>query len=138
VAAAFLVLLTGGTVVSTVFWQRAEHESRIARNEAEKATLTADFLANMLKSIDPERVEAHDSTLRQLLDDAVGRIRNGELAAAPAAEIRVRLEIGQTYALIGADQAAEETLYAALELARTTYGPLRSCLGVALAGPRAG
>jgi tetratricopeptide (TPR) repeat protein len=122
-AAAFLVLLTGATVVSTVFWQRAERASDDARGQATRAEQVSGFLQRMLASLTPESTLGRDPTiLRELLDSAAARIEGGELFGAPEAEIRLRLTLADTYMLIRAPVPADTLIRRALELARSELG----------------
>ena len=111
-AAVFLLLILCCTVVSTVFWQRAERE-------AEQARQVASFMEDTLAGVGPGVARDRDTTLlKELMDAAARRIRDGELSAAPEAELRLRLTIGQVYREIAEYELAHDMLDPAEDLLR--------------------
>ncbi len=116
-AVAFSV--AAGLVLSVTFWQHAEHERQAARRSADRAELVADFLDDVLTSIDPEETEAdRDSPLYQSLRETLERAgaRADQLAGQPEVEARVRHTLGQLYMNLGLYAAAEPHLRRAAEL----------------------
>lgn len=118
-ASAFLGLLAGSAVVATALWQRAEREAAQAWTERDKAERIADFMESMFTGVRPLVAAGRDTQLlAALMDGAAQRIRAGELAKAPEAELRLRLAIGGVYSDIAAYAPAHEMLAPAPELAR--------------------
>jgi non-specific serine/threonine protein kinase/serine/threonine-protein kinase len=79
IAAAFLIVLTGGTVVSTVLWQRAERAFQSARDEAKRADREAAEARRQAKEADDRRKETEQvaafqaAMLREIDVEAMGR-----------------------------------------------------------------
>jgi non-specific serine/threonine protein kinase/serine/threonine-protein kinase len=79
IAAAFLILLTGGTVVSTVLWQRAERAFQSARDEAKRADREAAEARRQAKEADDRRKETEQvaafqaAMLSEIDVEAMGR-----------------------------------------------------------------
>ncbi len=150
VAAGFIVVVTLGLVASLTFWRQAVAErahaeqSRVvaeerrvaaeaseakavaeadeAKKQRDKAERIADFMAQTLSGVGPSVALGRDTTmLREMMDAAAKRIEDGELQAAPEAELRLRLTIGNVYRDLAAYDAAERMLRPAVDLARTLY-----------------
>ncbi|MCK4340818.1 MAG: serine/threonine protein kinase [Phycisphaerae bacterium] len=118
VGAVFLVLLIVFGVTMTMMYRRAEHE-------AYKAELVADFLDDILGSVDPDVVGAErDSrlykSLRRTLDNAAEKIE--QLGHEPEVEARLRNSLGHQYMNLGLYQEAEEHLRRAVELRGQVFG----------------
>lgn len=102
--------------------QHAEKQARLnAELEAEKANQIQQFLQQMLASVNPFEQRGRDVTVREVLDDAATRVAT-ELTDQPQIEVAVRRTIGITYMDLGAYDAAEAQLTAALELAKQELG----------------
>jgi tetratricopeptide (TPR) repeat protein/predicted Ser/Thr protein kinase len=150
VAAGFVVVVTVGLIGSLTFWRQAvverghAEQSRIvaeerrlaaevseakavaeaneAKKQRDKAERIADFMAQTLSGVGPAVALGRDTTmLREMMDAAAKRIEDGELQAAPEAELRLRLTIGNVYRDLPAYDAAERMLRPAVELARTLH-----------------
>jgi tetratricopeptide (TPR) repeat protein len=131
-AAALVLILTGATVISTVLWQHAEHESTIARDKAAEAEQISDFLRNMLASLNPERVEGRDLTLLlEVLDGAAKRV-DTEFANRPDVQASLHITIGSTYHGLGQYDLAERHKRSTLEIRRAIPSDNRAELGETL------
>jgi eukaryotic-like serine/threonine-protein kinase len=142
-AAVFAFLLAAGAFVST--WQavratRAEQEQTQLRQQAEAARLRAEtnekkaeteavhsaqvaqFLKDMLRSVEPAAALGQDTKLlRGILDHAAKRVGT-DLTSQPLVEAELKLTIGTTYRDIGLADEAEAMTRDALRLSRATLG----------------
>ncbi len=100
--------------------RRAVEQADIAVIEANKASLTAQFLTEMLSSATP-MATLHDVTLRDLLDLNAGNIEE-EFGAYPDIEGDVRLTVGKCYMALGVHDEAEVHFRAALQALRAAHG----------------
>jgi tetratricopeptide (TPR) repeat protein len=143
VAGALIVLLLAGVAVST--WQavratRAEREQARLRQQAEAARLSAEangnraeteaihsaqvaqFLKDMLRSVEPGAALGQDTKLlRDILDRAAERVGK-DLTNQPLVEAELKLTIGTTYRDIGLAAEAEAISRDALRLSRAALG----------------
>jgi serine/threonine protein kinase/tetratricopeptide (TPR) repeat protein len=87
---------------------RAEKSAHVASDERDRALTIASFLEDTLKGVGPSVARGRDTTmLRELMDGALSRVENGELSAAPEAELRLMLVIGEAYEEIARYEEAE-------------------------------
>lgn len=94
-----------------------------AEQERDKAREVAAFMEQLLAGVGPSVALGRDTTmLREMLDAAAKRIRDGELKAAPEAELRLRWAIGDTYRKLAELPEAEEMLLPTMDLARAIHG----------------
>ncbi|MEL7450953.1 MAG: serine/threonine-protein kinase [Pseudomonadota bacterium] len=116
-AAIVAVSLVGG--LATAVWQ-----GRIAAREAARADATSTFLLEMLASVDPDKAEGREVTVRSVLDEAAGRLDNADtpVSGKPAVEAAIRATIGNTYKALGDREAATDHLAAAVALYRPSLG----------------
>src|SRR5688500_5904678 len=102
---------------------RAEAES--ARKEAEGARAEAQavngFLTDMFRSPQPDVAKGEQILVRDVLDRATKRIRDGGFKSSPGTEAGVRETLGTTYLALGIYPAAETHFRAALELRRRLF-----------------
>jgi eukaryotic-like serine/threonine-protein kinase len=143
VAGALILLLLTGVAVST--WQavratRAEREQARLRQQAEAARLSAEangkkakteaicsaqvaqFLKDMLRSVEPGAALGQDTKLlRGILDRAAERVGK-DLTNQPLVEAELKLTIGTTYRDIGFPAEAEAMTRDALRLSRAVLG----------------
>lgn len=111
-AAAVLAALLAGTAATA--WQARQSER--ARLEAERV---AEFMQDLLSGVGPGVARGRDTKLlEELLDGAAARIGNGELAAAPRAELALRHTIGTVQRELARYDEAARMLEPALPLAR--------------------
>ncbi len=122
IAAAFVLLVSIGFVVSLSFWRDAvvarnaetaqrhaaqasaalaEERAVRAAAEAAKAGAVNDFVTEMLASANPLEGARSDLTVREAIDAAVERLAQGDLANEPEVEASVRRVIGQAYNALG-------------------------------------
>ncbi len=132
---AILIVLLGGTVVSTyqaVRARKAEHAALLQRDRADSEAATAqavnDFLQNDLLSqvgADQQNSGAPpdpDVKVRTLVDRAAAAIPK-KLAGKPMIEADLRKTLGETYLSLGLLKDAESQLRQAYELGSRTRGP---------------
>lgn len=76
--------------ISVALWQaeRARTAAAAARAEAGRAESVSGFLESIFRSADPRRAEVRDVSARELVDDAVARIR-GSTNFTPATRARI-------------------------------------------------
>ena len=135
-AAALVLVLAVGILVSTleaIRATRAEHEqSRLraqaqvnesrAQNEADKSQKVAQFLKDMLNSIDPEAAKGRDtSLLREMLDKNIRRIAQ-DLRSQPEVQVQLQNTLGDVYHGIGEGAMAEGMYREALATGRKLLG----------------
>lgn len=142
VAAMILVIVIGSSVALFALYReaaaqsviagqqrdRAEKQATIAENEKDRAETEVEkslrvqkFLADLLSAANPEEAVGQDVTVRQVLDDAAGRI-DVEVAEFPDAEGSIRSTLGRAYQSLGLYDEAEAQLVEALALLRETLG----------------
>jgi serine/threonine protein kinase/tetratricopeptide (TPR) repeat protein len=122
------VLSTVLTVAVAVGFVAVRRQARLAEAERDRAQIAAKraeqidaFLVAMLGSADP-RVLGRDVTVASVLDAASARV-DSELGDQPDVKAAVLATLGTTYQGLGLLAQARERLAAALEAARTAYGP---------------
>jgi serine/threonine protein kinase len=126
VALSFLFLISGGFIVSLTFWRQAIRDR-------DQARVIAEFMSEVFGGANAEVSRGRDAgLLLDLMKTAADRINLGELAKSPAAEIRLRLTIGETLCGIGSWDVAEQILGPAADLARSTFGAEHSELATTL------
>lgn len=149
-SAAFLILIVGATIVSTLLAVRAIDAERLAnhrladvqaanatarleRNHAIEAGKTAvpetananavsEFVRfDLLANAAPSRFPNRNLTMREVLDRAAGRIA-GRFDSQPQVEASIRTIIGNSYLRLGSYRRAEKQLKTALNLERSRSG----------------
>ena len=127
-AAALLVLLTGFAITMSAMFgvqrrerMRADAERDRAIVQTEKAAQINTFLQDMLASVDPEKAQGREVTVREVLDEAGQRLETG-LAEQPEVQAAVRGTLGKTYMALGLYDAAEPQLFKALATRREIFG----------------
>ncbi len=93
-------------------------ETRLIEAEAaaNKAQAVQNFLTDMLGSVDPAKTADRDITVRDALDAAAVKLRDGDLEDMPGARGTVLWTLGQTYRAVGAPAEAEPALVEAVEI----------------------
>jgi len=146
IAAAFLLVVSVGLVVSIAQWRAAIHEKneaneartreqaarRLAADEAERANSANDFLQTMLSSAQPSVSQGRDLTVREVLDAAAQRVEKGELSDQPRVEADVRHTLGRSYLSLGQLNVAEHQLNESLRLNKRLDGPTSKAYGLSL------
>jgi len=115
ILSAFGVLVVVFAVTMTWMYGRAERQ-------AHRAELTAGFLEETLTAIDPNVARGARLTALTEVLDATARRAEDELASEPEVQAAVRDVLGRTYLKLGAYDAAEEHLRAALAARQALLG----------------
>jgi serine/threonine protein kinase/tetratricopeptide (TPR) repeat protein len=109
-----VLLVTGSAIVAFWQWGRASRAEKRAVAEAAIAKEVNLFLNDMLAEASPDENPDREITLRQVLDDAAGRIGES-FGDQPAVRAAVQNTIGMTYLGLGLYDDAEPHLRSALE-----------------------
>jgi hypothetical protein len=126
--------LVGGTVATVVAlavglastasaMMKATSHAKRATHEASKAQAVNRFLHDMLTSVQPAKSLGHEITMREVLDNASGRIDRSEFGTDPQAKATLHATIGNTYRLLGELAAAEPLLRECLDIRRAVLSP---------------
>ncbi|HEV2294723.1 MAG TPA: tetratricopeptide repeat protein [Tepidisphaeraceae bacterium] len=132
VAAGFVLLLVGATLVSSALAVRARRAETLAQarleaetqararavTEAAKATTISDLLLEMFSSAHPDQSKGPDYTVRQLLQEAAPRMRD-QLKGQPEVDAAISAAIGNVYRRLGLHENAEPHLQRALAVRRS-------------------
>lgn len=103
----------------------AERQAREAESvERRRAEATTKFLEEMFTSIDPEKAQGRDVTVKELVDGAATRLAKA-LSEQPEAEARLRHTLAETYNQLGRYEDAKEQFLRAAEIRSSTLGPAR-------------
>ncbi len=108
-AAALLAAVVG------ISWQARE-----AGAQRDKAERVAEFMAEMLRGVEPGVARGRDTTmLTEMMNAAAARIERGELSRAPEAELELRGTIGTVFRELALYDEAAKMLAPAVPLARS-------------------
>jgi tetratricopeptide (TPR) repeat protein len=124
---ALLLLVAGiiGTTWGLVEAVRQKREALRQKQEAERqgaiARHTTEFLTNMFESIDPVEAKLREITVREILDQASGKIE-AAFPNEPMIELPIRITMGNIYSKIGRDDLALVQGETILRLARLAQG----------------
>lgn len=142
VAAAFVILAVGSAIALGVLYGdqktqriRAEDAEDLAeirlgetsnalakaKVEARKADTTAEFLRDMLASVDPNIAQGREVTVREVLDAAASKV-DTQLKDEPAVAADVHRTLGRTYQGLARFADAEAQFRSALEISRREFG----------------
>ncbi len=117
VAAASLVGAALVAAVVGISWQARE-----ARAQRDKAERVAEFMAEMLRGVEPGVARGRDTALlTEMMNAAAARIDRGELVRAPEAELELRGTIGTVFRELALYEEAAKMLAPAVPLARGLY-----------------
>jgi eukaryotic-like serine/threonine-protein kinase len=122
VAAAFVVVVTAGLIVSLNLWSVAAHERDQHEAQRRRAESVNAVLHNMLASANPEISQGRELTVAEVLGAAASEIDAGSLREHPDVEASVRLTLGEAYLASGKLELAEHHLQAALALGERVHG----------------
>jgi len=101
---------------------RAETDEKKAESEASKSRQVAQFLKDMLESVDPSVALGRDTTLlRTILDKTAGRVGK-DLTNQPEVMAELRTTLGEVYRQLGEYQKAEELQRQALAVRKRLLG----------------
>ena len=121
-AAALVLLLVAGVVVSA--WQavRATRAEQASRTQAAKSRQVAKFLTDMLEGVGPSvALGRNTELLREVLDKTAVRVSQ-DLANQPEVEAELRNTLGNVYEELGDYAKAESMLRQALALRQAVFG----------------
>jgi tetratricopeptide (TPR) repeat protein/tRNA A-37 threonylcarbamoyl transferase component Bud32 len=120
--AAVAAALVTGVVLATVGLVRATRAERVARQEAETARATSDFLVRLFEQSDPGQTRGHEVTLREVLQDGARQVR-AELGDRPALQARLLATIGQAWFGLGRLDSAQAAIEEALAIETAHAAP---------------
>jgi len=130
---ALLLLLTQ----AGIFLERIARERDAARQEAERATRTLDFMSEIFRGADPFVSADADISVLELLGRGTARLEQ-ELAGQPEVQVEILTAVGDVYENLGALDSATAVFERALDVRESTYGArsLEMARGLSeLAGP---
>ncbi len=99
----------------------AERERSEADRQGRIAKHTTDFLTGMFESIDPGQAMLRDITVREVLDQASGKLGTA-FPGDPLTELPIRRTLVEVYGKLGKPYSALTNAQAALALAQLAYG----------------
>ncbi|MBI4716541.1 MAG: serine/threonine protein kinase [Planctomycetes bacterium] len=112
-------LLNVAVVEATSQRDRARDSESRAATELVRSRQTTDFMRAMLRSVNPGEARERDTTLlREILETAVRKMDDGDIADQPTVEAELRATIAETFMAIGDNAAAQRVLEPAMRLAR--------------------
>ncbi|MCC6359283.1 MAG: tetratricopeptide repeat protein [Phycisphaerales bacterium] len=121
-AAALVITIAIGSVAVLRQWQLAEIARKAELDQRARASAISEFLKDMLTASDPAKARGESLTVREVLDRAADRIRNGFFADS-LVEAEIRFTIGSTYfALSGPGAEAEVQFRAAAAIQARELG----------------
>jgi eukaryotic-like serine/threonine-protein kinase len=112
---------TWGLVDALKQKREAERERSEADRQGRIARHTTDFLTGMFQSIDPGEAQLRDITVREVLDQASGKIGTA-FPGDPLTELPIRRTFVDVYSKLGKPYSALTNAQAALALAQLAYG----------------
>jgi tetratricopeptide (TPR) repeat protein len=98
------------------------HLRQQAQSEAGKSRQVAQFLENMLNSLDPDLAKGRDTTLLQQMLDKTARRITQDLANQPEVQAQLQDTLGNVYQLIGEALRAEVMYRDSLAMRRKLLG----------------
>lgn len=117
-ALALLLLLTQ----TGLFLQRLARERDAARDQAERATRTLDFLTEVFRGADPFVSADPDASAREILAQGLSRLE-GELAGEPEVQAEILSAVGSTYQNLGDLERAEAAFLQGITVREAAFGP---------------
>ncbi|MEZ4701034.1 MAG: serine/threonine-protein kinase [Rhodothermales bacterium] len=136
-AGALLILLALSTVTTYQALRLSRQSTALAaqrdraRDEADKARQTTDFLLNIFNKADPNVNEGTPVTAIDLLDEGTRQMRV-EFVDQPDLRAELLLEMGRIYDEIGRYATGDSLIHEAIDVLRDLFGPehRRYALGV--------
>jgi serine/threonine protein kinase/tetratricopeptide (TPR) repeat protein len=116
-----VVALLAGMVGTTWSLLAALREKREAQRQGRIARHMTEFLTGMFESIDPQEAKLREITVREILDQASGKIGTA-FPNDPLTELPIRRTMNEVYVRLGRYDAAFTNAEAALRLARRAAG----------------
>jgi serine/threonine protein kinase/tetratricopeptide (TPR) repeat protein len=102
--------------LAVVAQEAALRSARIARQEATKAAEVSRFLNGVLTSVDPDRAQGKEPTVRSVIDEAAKRLDADGLEDQPDVRAELLETIGGVYQALGFYKEARDNLAQAVEL----------------------
>lgn len=115
IAAAFMVLVVSGLIVSVWLWRVAADAEKTATAEAAHARSVNSLLQQILTGSSPYHNSDRELTARELLQDAARKLEVGA-ADQPEVEARARMTLGAAFFGIGHPKEAAQQLTTALTM----------------------
>jgi eukaryotic-like serine/threonine-protein kinase len=116
-----LLALLAGIVGTTWGLLDALKQKREADRQSRIAKHTTDFLTGMFESIDPGQAMLRDITVREVLDQASGKLATA-FPGDPLTELPIRRTLVEVYGKLGKPYSALSNAQAALALTQLAYG----------------
>jgi tetratricopeptide (TPR) repeat protein len=116
-----LLALVAGIIGTTWGLLDALHQKHEAEREGKIARHTTEFLTGMFESIDPAEAKLRDITVREILDQASGKIGTA-FPGDPMTELPIRRTMVDVYSKLGRDGDALTNAEAAYHLAIIIHG----------------
>ena len=113
IAAAFVLLLVGFSVIVSVQAARLARERDVAQRERDTAEEVSSFLVGLFEVSDPRQARGDTITARELLERGASRVESS-LADQPVVQGRLMDTIGRVYRQLGLYDQAEALLVKAL------------------------
>ncbi len=129
-ATAMVALLAAGVVGTSFGLVRARQAEARTRAEAAKATMTAEFLTDMLQGVGPSVARGRDTELLQEILAETDRKVGEELADQPEVEASIRSFLGTTYYDLGDFEKARAQFERSLTLYREVHGELHEDVAI--------
>ena len=108
-AAAVALALVAGMIGTSLMLVRAIRAERVARQEAETARRTSEFMVELFQVSDPGEARGNTVTAREILDKGADRIRR-ELKDQPTVRARLMGTMGSVYRGLGLYDVAKPLL----------------------------
>jgi serine/threonine protein kinase len=109
-------------IAMSIQTKRIAAERDRATQESSRAEAVSDFMLQVFSASDPSSSQGHETTARELLDNAGKRIR-GDLTQQPEVRVRLLQAIGKTYRRQGQYKQARDVLDEALQLRTLLQDP---------------
>jgi eukaryotic-like serine/threonine-protein kinase len=117
-ATAFILLLVGAVVVTSIQAQRIAHERDNANREKQTSDAVANFMLDVFAASDPFQAQGKDVSAKELLDKATEKIE-ANLNQEPAVKAQLLDAMGRTYSRQGQPQRGVKLLQDSLDLRRS-------------------
>ena len=107
--------------MATAGFIRATRSKQALEVQATRSEAISGFLRDMLSSVDPEKAQGREVTVREALEEGAERVGQS-FADQPAVRAAVRDTIGKTYESLGWYEEAESLYRRALAIRENTHG----------------
>jgi len=117
-----VVLVLTVAIGSPIAAIRINRERKVAATEASKSKQVANFLASMLKSVQPAVAQGRDTTLLREMLDRTARRLDTEFTNQPLVEAQLRLVVAESYLSLELGEAGASHAHIAWNLYRKVLG----------------